>query len=152
MEILVRLIHSVTRRKFYEVDICLGIQLKMGLFENRNVQLCSFKRFNDHNSDVVLWQYDKHRYTSLFLGHHLNQYMRKQPIILRERSRTMFVHLALRDAVRGSFVEEFRSLFLSVCIKGDFILKKVCQVKRYLRYWLFEGIVFSAQQFLLSGR
>jgi len=36
----------------------------------------------------------------------------------------MFIDLALRDAVRGSFVEEFRSLFLSVCIKGDYTLKK----------------------------
>ena len=34
----------------------------------------------------------------------------------------MFVDLALGDAVRGSFVEEFRSLFLSVGIKGDYIL------------------------------
>jgi hypothetical protein len=43
MEILVRLIHchSATRRKFYKVDTYLGIQLKVGLFENSNVQLCS---------------------------------------------------------------------------------------------------------------
>ena len=33
--------HSATRRKFYKVDICLGIQLKMSLFENSSVWLCS---------------------------------------------------------------------------------------------------------------
>jgi hypothetical protein len=45
--------HSTTRRKFYKADICLGIQLKLGLFENSSIRLCSLQRFNDHNSDVV---------------------------------------------------------------------------------------------------